>query len=95
MKFVIKAVSLIIVTFMLTACGEKTFNATSDGSRANSLSAMMSELTDDKAAKLMHIVQGRYAGAYVAIIKGEKSAIDSVNAKMHGKTAGEIFALAE
>lgn len=98
MKHTLKLASLILAALLLTACGDPKLDTSSDETMKKSMEVIMSELSEEKQKQFQKTVAGIYMAEAFSNLGGKKSKDEmraSVNAKLDGKTAEDLFAMAE
>jgi Pyruvate/2-oxoacid:ferredoxin oxidoreductase gamma subunit len=97
MKYNFKNIFSVIAVLMLTACGDPKIDASSDETMAESLQAIVDELPNEKKEQFKEAVTGIYMVGAFASMGSDKSKEEiqaAIAAKLDGKTADEIFAMA-
>lgn len=90
--------SVIILSVFLIACGEPELDTSSDQAMKESAKEIMSTLSSEDKNRFQKTVTGIYMMAGFAAMGSNVSAEDArakVNEMLDGKTAEEIFALAD
>ena len=95
-KFVTTACAL-TVAILLTACGDPKIDGSSDEAMKKSVQAIMESLPDEKKEEFKKTLTGIYMLGGLASLGSNKSKEEvqaEITAKLDGKTADEIFAMA-
>ncbi len=98
MKYTLKVVSLIFAALLLTACGDPKLDGASDETMKKSVQEIMAKLPDDKKEEFKKTLTGIYMLAALASMGGDQSQDEvraTMSAKLDGKTADDIFAMAK
>ncbi|UAA39426.1 hypothetical protein KIH87_03455 [Paraneptunicella aestuarii] len=98
MKILFRLLILVSTISFLTACGEATFDSSSDAAKKDSIQAMMEPLSSDDKQKLEEVIKGIYMINVLRNIGNDISKeemIAQVDEKLNGKTAKEILELGE
>ena len=94
-----KIILVSILILSLFGCGEPTFDASSDEARSESYKVMMEKLSMPEEKKAFEMAFGSvYLSGVLAIIDNDIPTEEEkreVEAKMNGKTAKEIIAMAK
>jgi len=97
MKLTLKAVSLIFAALLLTACGDPKLDGSSDEAMKKSVQKVMAKLPDEKKEEFKKTLTGIYMLGALASMGGDKSKDEvqaAITAKLDGKTADDVFAMA-
>lgn len=97
MNNMLKLVLAITTILMLSACGKPTLDTSSDEAMKESVQKIMADLSKDDQEKFKKTLTGIYMLGALASL-GSDNAEDAkakINAKLNGKTAEEVFQLAD
>lgn len=92
-----KYLLIVMFTSLITACGSPELNTSTDETIMSSMQDIMSELSPEDQEKFLISLTEIYMNSAMSSIGSNKSPEEmklSVNSKLDGKTAKEIFDLA-
>jgi adenylate cyclase len=95
---IIKYILVVLLISLVTACGTPKLDTSTDETIETSAQNIMSELSIEDQERFKKSLVGIYTIGALSSMGSNKSADEiqsSVNAKLNGKTAEEIFKLAE
>lgn len=97
MKLIVKFVFAASLVLSLSGCGDPTIDSSSDEAMKKSVQNIMSELSEDDQKRFMKTIKGIYvigALAHMGKNTSKEEIKASINEKLDGKTAEDIFVMA-
>jgi len=98
MKNILKTLALGVMITLLTACGEPKLDTSSDEAMKASIQKIMAELSPEEQENFKKTITGIYMLGAMASLGNDVSADQAnakINAKLDGKTAKEVFIMAD
>jgi hypothetical protein len=98
MNKTLKILALGLAISLLTACGEPKLDTSSDEAMKASLQEIMAELSQEEQEKFKKTIVGIYMLAAMASLGNDITADEAkskINERLNGKTAKEVFIMAD
>ncbi|MBN2768280.1 MAG: hypothetical protein JXQ68_04200 [Campylobacterales bacterium] len=98
MKTIVKIFSIAILAIILSGCGKSTLDTSSEEAMKKSADKIMTELSAEDQERFQRSIVGIYMYAAITSLgngENQDEVLNKVNTQMDGKTAEEIFALAD